>query len=88
MKIKNRLSTPLNDAMIMYLIKGSFIICEAQLILSEAGSKVDKRGKNTELINHYFYELERSPYGILAEVAVLLAYKDSKMGYENHITFE
>lgn len=47
-KIKNRLSTPMNDVMINFSIKGSFIICEAQLILSEAGSKADKRKKNTE----------------------------------------
>ena len=33
-KIKNRLSTPLNDAMIIFVMKGSWIICEAQLILS------------------------------------------------------
>lgn len=38
-------------------------------------------------MNHYFYELERSPYGIMAEIAVLLTYKDSKMSYENKITF-
>jgi hypothetical protein len=38
-------------------------------------------------VNHYFYELERSPYGIMAEIAVLLTYKDSKMSYENKITF-
>ncbi len=56
-KIKNRLSTPLNDAMIIFVIKGSWIICEAQLVLSEAGDKIDKKSKNTELINHFFYEL-------------------------------
>lgn len=33
-KIKNRLATPLNDAMIIFVMKGSWIICEAQLILS------------------------------------------------------
>lgn len=86
-KIKNRLSTPLNDAMLIFKIKGCWIICEAQLILSEAGDKVDKKSKNTELVNHYFYELERSPYGIMAEIAVLLTYKDSKISYENKITF-
>jgi len=62
-------------------MKDSWIICEAQLVLSESGEKIDKRSKNTELVNHYFYELERSPYGIMAEIAVLLAYKDSKIVY-------
>ncbi len=65
-KIKNRLSTPLNDAMIIFVMKDSWIICEAQLILSDAGDKIEKKGKNIELINHFFYELERSPYGIMA----------------------
>lgn len=87
-KIKNRLATPLNDAMIIFVIKGSWIICEAQLILSESGDKIDKKSKNVELINHFFYELERSPYGILAEIAVLLSYKDSKISYQNKITFK
>ena len=73
--------------MIIFVIKDSWIICEAQLVLSESGEKIDKRSKNTELVNHYFYELERSPYGIMAEIAVLLAYKDSKIVYENKITF-
>ena len=44
-KIKNRLSTPLNDAMIIFVIKNCWIICEAQLILSE-GEKADKKSKN------------------------------------------
>ena len=34
-KIKNRLGTPLNDVMIIFTIKESFLICELQLILSE-----------------------------------------------------
>ena len=73
--------------MLIFVIKNSWIICEAQLILSDGGDKADKKSKNTELVNHYFYELERSPYGIMAEIAVLLAYKDSKISYENKITF-
>ena len=34
-KIKNRLGTPLNDAMIIFMISDSFLICELQLILTE-----------------------------------------------------
>lgn len=33
------------------------------------------------------YELERSPYGVLSEVAVLLGYKDNKINYEDKISF-
>ena len=32
-KIKNRLDTPLNDAMIIFTMKDSFLICELQLLL-------------------------------------------------------
>jgi hypothetical protein len=73
--------------MLIFVLKNSWIICEAQLILSDSGDKADKKSKNTELVNHYFYELERSPYGIMAEIAVLLTYKDSKISYEDKITF-
>lgn len=37
-KIKNRLGTSLNDAMIIFTIKQSKLICELQLILTEGGS--------------------------------------------------
>ena len=43
--------------MLIFVIKNSWIICEAQLILSDEGDKADKKSKNTELVNHYFYEL-------------------------------
>jgi hypothetical protein len=33
-KIKNRFSTPMGDAMIFFKFPDSFIICECQLILS------------------------------------------------------
>ena len=34
------------------------------------------------------YELERSPYGVLSEIAVILGYKDSKINFESKIRFE
>ena len=64
-KIKNRLGTPLNDVMIIFTIKESFIICELQLILSE-GQGVSQKLKNIEFLNHFLYELEMSPYGALS----------------------
>ena len=33
-QIRNRLGTPLNDAMIIFTFKESFVICELQLVLS------------------------------------------------------
>ena len=85
-KIKNRFGTPLNDAMIIFTIKESYIICELQLILIEGSGASDKL-KNIEFLNHFLYELERSPYGVLSELAVVLGYKDSKVKYEKKITF-
>lgn len=73
--------------MIIFIMKESFIICELQLILSE-GQGVSDKVKNIEVLNHFLYELVRSPYGVLSEVAVLLGYKDNKINYEDKITFE
>ena len=100
LKIKNRLSTSLNDVMIMFLLtppkeqypskanKECWIVCECQIILTESSGKTDKKSKNVDDLNHYFYELDRSPYGILSEIALRLVYKDTKFGYENKITFK
>jgi len=32
-------------------------------------------------MNHFFYELERSPYGVLNELALNLSHKDNKIKY-------
>lgn len=64
--MKNRLGTSLNDAMIIFTFKDTFLICEIQLILSDSTQKVNQKYKNIEILNHFFYELERSPYGILS----------------------
>lgn len=39
-------------------------------------------------MNHYLYELERSPYGVLPEAAVVLDYNDSKIINADKITFD
>lgn len=66
-KIKNRFSTPMSDAMLFWKMPQSFIICECQLILAEASKGGDdaKKAKNIETLNHFLYELERSPFGVL-----------------------
>jgi hypothetical protein len=51
--------------MIIFTIKESYIICELQLILIEGSGASDKL-KNIEFLNHFLYELERSPYGVLS----------------------
>ena len=86
-KIKNKLGTSLNDAMIIFTIKQSKLICELQLILSEGGSEIE-RMKNIQFLNHMLYELERSPYGVLSEIAVILGYKDNKINFQSKIRFE
>ena len=55
-KIKNRFGTALNDAMIIFMIEDSFLICELQLILTE-GQGTSEKFKNIEFLNHFLYEL-------------------------------
>lgn len=44
--------------MIMFKMKGSFLICECQLALSEEEEhKNDQIIKNIQEINHFLYEL-------------------------------
>ncbi len=55
-KIKNRFSTPMSDAMIFFKMPGSFVVCECQLILSEQSKGEDaKKAKNIETLNHFLY---------------------------------
>ena len=72
--------------MIIFMITDSFLICELQLILTE-GQGTSEKLKNIEFLNHFLYELERSPYGVLSELSVVLGYKDTKVNYENKINF-
>ena len=55
-KIKNRFGTPLNDAMIIFMVRDSFLICQLQLILME-GQGTSEKLKNIEFLNHFLYEL-------------------------------
>ena len=63
MKIKNRLSEAMNDAMVMFRMKDSALVCELQLILDD-DSEEDQKSKNRETLNHFLYELERSLFGV------------------------
>jgi len=45
------------DIMIMLIMKGSFLICEAQLSLIESVNKENKINKHVLDLNHYLYEL-------------------------------
>lgn len=36
LKIKSRLGTPLNDVMIIFTIKDSYLLCELQLVLKQS----------------------------------------------------
>lgn len=56
-KIKNRLGTHLNDVMIIFKMEESYIICELQLILTDGQRAESSKGKNIEVLNHFFYEL-------------------------------
>lgn len=56
-------------------------------MLSDGNQSVTEKLKNIETLNHFFYELERSPYGVMAELAALLSFKDNKTNFESKITF-
>lgn len=71
----------MNDVMIIFKMSESFLICELQLLLSDGSSRNEKL-KHIEMLNHFFYELERSPYGVTAEVAALIGFKDNKVAFE------
>jgi hypothetical protein len=58
--------------MVFFRIKGSFLVCESQLALSEDHYKNDERIKNIVVLNHFLYELERSPLGIFGQLSVFL----------------
>lgn len=83
-RIKNRFSTPLNDCLINYMFvgaKGSFLVCEIQLILQDGAQTVNRKEKLYEKFNHILYEVERSMFRPTAELSLLLAYNDAMMGY-------
>ena len=65
-RVKNRLNTPLNDVLINFKLKDSFIICQLQLILVEFTQDGEEKLKIMEDLNHTLYQLERSPYGSLS----------------------
>lgn len=90
-RIKNRFATPLNDTLINFKFVGaneSFIICEIQLILKKTGSAVNPKFSAFEKVNHVLYELERSIFGPMAEMSLLLTHNDTRMGYEKKIMLE
>lgn len=67
--------------MIIFKMQSSYLICELQLVLSE-GEKKTERLKNVEFLNHFLYELKRTPYGVLSQTAVVLGFKDSKISFD------
>jgi hypothetical protein len=53
-------------------MKGSFLICECQLALADEQYKNDKKIQNIYELNHFLYELERSPFGIFGQLSLFL----------------
>ena len=69
-------------------MKDSFIVCELQLILIDILQEGEEKLKIMEDLNHTIYELERSPYGSLSEMALIMGYYDPTIHYENKIKFK
>ena len=79
--------TPLNDILINFKKKGTFIICEIQLILVDLLEESDIKLKIMEDLNHTIYQMERSPYGSISEMAMIIGYNDPSIEYESKIEF-
>jgi hypothetical protein len=59
-----------------------------QLILKKTGGEMKSKFKAYENVNHVLYELERSIFGPMAEMSLLLTHHDTRMGYESKIKLE
>ena len=68
--------------------KASFIVCELQLILKKSSDEVNAKVKAYETFNHVLYELQRSIFGPMAEMSLLLTHNDTRMGYEKKIKLQ
>lgn len=53
--MKNRLDTPLNDILINCRVKGSPLICEVQLLITN--ELITEKSDKNEHFNHFLYEL-------------------------------
>jgi hypothetical protein len=73
-RVKNRLNLSTNDILLNVRFNG-LILCEVQLAVKTEASEFIKCS-NT--FCHYLYELERSPFGSIAELCNIWAYLDRR----------
>ena len=85
-RVKNRLNEGTQDLLLNFVYcaqvedkriveEPCFFICEMQLALSTANEEV------TDHFNHFLYELFRAPYGMIAELGIMLYSLDSRMSF-------
>lgn len=77
----------MNDVMIIFKIEQSFLTCELQMSITGENANSIAKDKEIQFINHYLYELERSPYGILSELALIVQNNDSRISFANQIHY-
>ena len=71
----------MSDALIIFKMIGCYkspVLCELQLILYKKQGD-DNKEKAYETMNHFLYEMERSTYGPLSELSLLVALKDPRI---------
>jgi hypothetical protein len=73
-RIKNRLNQSTNDILLNIRFNG-LILCEVQLAVKTEASEFIKC---SNIFCHYLYELERSPFGSIAELCNIWAYLDRR----------
>ena len=70
-RIKNKLSMNDNNILINYMFLGK-VQCELQLSVHE----MEKKDKIYHSFRHFLYELTRGRFGVLSEIAIIIAHYD------------
>lgn len=78
-RVKNRLETSNRDFLVNVKIKGSSLLGEIQLAVSD--KSLDDRQGYLDHFNHFLYELSRAKYGPVAEAIVLSSHLTDSVPY-------
>lgn len=73
-RVKNRLDTSNRDFLINVQLKGTPLLCEIQLAVTEKASDDDEKATYLNHFSHFFYELRRASYGPIAEAVIIKSY--------------
>jgi hypothetical protein len=69
-RVKNRLDTSNRDFLINVQLKGTPILCEIQLAITDK-TAIDEKTIYLNNFSHFIYELSRASYGPIAEAVII-----------------